>query len=305
MNKSIGLLLLLAVLAFACEKKRTYFKAPISDLGHIDLVLDSVAFYSVLKDSFLTREFAFMSQDTVTYGGKPSYDIYLAGQENFLHISLAKGYWQNKTGSGVLVFQTQKPDMKDSLLIAWKQYYTDSLSDHVFKGDNFDLGEVMAYYPAGQRSDARPIFFSNLTSYSQQSYRNWGISDSSIFNGVSMREFMNWHPTIPEKLFNKITRLTLRVTDTEFKDLESALKTVGYTQSGDRFIHQTNPEVSFEIDQKGNFPKYKLVEIEMARPAPDRKFAIGDMYDVDIHGTKMILTAVDKSMIEQRTENNE
>ena len=291
MNKSIGLLLLLAVLVLACEKKTSYFKAPVSDLGHIDLVLDSVAFYSVLNDSFLTRDFAFMSQDTVTYGDKPSYDIYLAGQQNFLHISLAKGYWQNKTGSGVLVFQTRKPDMKDSLLIAWKQYYPDSLADHVFKGDDFDLGEVMAYYPTGQGSDKSPVFFSNLTSYSQQSYKNWGISDSSISSGVSMREFMNWHPTIPEKLFNKITRLTLRVTDTEFKDLESALKTVGYTQSENRFVHQTNPEVSFEIDQEGNLPKYKLVEIEMARPASDRKFAIGDMYDAEIQGTKMILTA--------------
>lgn len=278
--------------AFSCGTKQTYFKAPISDLGHIDLVLDSIDYYSVINDTFLTGDFGLYFRDTVTYGGKPSYDIYLAGQENFLHISLAKGYWQDKAGSGIIVFQTRKPEMKDSLLNTWKQYYTDSLISHVFNGDDFDLGEILTYRPKGQGSDKQAVFFSNLTSYSQQSLKNWGMSDSSIANGISMPEFMKgWDASIPSKLFKKITQLNVQVTQNEFKDLESALKTVGYTQTGNSFNHKSNPEVFFKIVSESQIPKYTRIEIELSQPTSERNISIGNSYNITVKGTKMIWTA--------------
>ena len=291
-NKMRVLFGVVILFAFSCETKQIYLKAPISDLGHIDLVLDSIDYYSVITDTFLTGEFALYFRDTVIYGGKPSYDIYLAGQENFFHISLAKGYWQDKAGSGVIVFQTRKPEMKDSLLITWKQYYTDSLTSHVFNGDGFDLGEIMIYRPKGQASEKQTVFFSNLTSYSQQTLKNRGMNDSSIANGISMREFMkDWDTTIPSKLFKKITQLNVQVTQDEFKDLESALKTVGYTQTGDSFTHKSNPKVFFEIVSESKSPKYKRIEIELSRPTSEKNFSIGNAYNVTIKGTKMIWSA--------------
>jgi len=280
------------VILLSCETKQTYLKAPISDLGHIDLVLDSIDYYSIINDSFLTGDFGFYFRDTVNYGGKPSYDIYLAGQENFFHISLAKGYWQDKAGSGGIVFQTRKPDMKDSLLITWKQYYTDSLTSHVFNGDGFDLGEVMTYRPKGEGSNKQSVFFSNLTSYSQQSLKNWGMNDSSIAKGISMHEFMkDWDTTIPTKLFKKITQLNVQITQNEFEDLESALKTVGYTQTGDSFSHKSNPKVIFEIVKESKSPKYKRIVIELSRPTSERSFTIANSYNVMVKGTKMIWSA--------------
>lgn len=285
-------IVLSTILFFSCEKKQTYFKAPISDLGHIDLILDSIDYYSILNDTFLTEAFAFFMRDTVTYGGKPSYDTYLAGQENFLHISLAKGYWDNREGSGIVVFQTRKPDMNDSLLAAWKQYYPDSLSSHVFNGDGFELGEIMTYQPKEQQIKKKAIFFSNLTSYSKQSLMNWGMNDSLIASGISMREFLkDWDPTIPGKLFKRITQLSVQVTENEFDDLSSALKTVGYSQTGDSFNHDSNPKVLFEIVPEDKFPKYKRIEIELSRPTGEREFSIGNSYNVKVKGTKMIWSA--------------
>lgn len=292
MKNKLWILGVLTVLILSCETKPTYLKAPISDLGHIDLVLDSIDYYAIINDSFLTGDFGFYQLDTVFYGGKPSYDMYLAGQENFFHISLAKGYWQDKAGSGIIVFQTRKPDMQDSLLTTWKQYYTDSLTSHVFHGDGFDLGEVMTYRPKEQGSDKQAEFFSNLTSYSKKSLKNWGMNDSLIDEGISMQEFMkDWDTSIPNKLFKKITQLNVQITQNEFKDLESSLKTVGYTQTGDSFNHKSNPKVIYEIVKESKFPKYKRIEIELSRPTSERNFTIANSYNVMVKGTKMIWTA--------------
>jgi hypothetical protein len=293
MNYQLGLLFfVLTLLSSGCEPRQSNLKAPTSDLGHIDLILDSIDYYSIVNDTFLTQSFAVSFQDTVTYGTKQSYDLYLTGQENFLHISLAKGYWKDKAGSGVLVFQTRKPDMKDSLLIAWRQFYSDSLTSHVFNGPDFDLGEVMTYQTEVQDSNKKASFFSNLTSYSKRSLENWGFNDSAIVNGISMREFMiDWDSTTQKKFFKRILRLHVQLTESEYADLESALRTVGYSQKGSRFIHHSNPEISFDLLSEVRLPKFKEIEIELSQPTNERTFAIGGSYEATVKGTRMTLTA--------------
>lgn len=293
MKYKVGLLfVVLIILNSGCNTQKSNLKAPTSDLGHIDLILDSIDYYSIVNDTFLTQSFALFFQDTVTYGSKPSYDLYLAGQENFLHISLAKGYWKGKAGSGVLVFQTRKPDMKDSLLLAWRQYYSDSLTSHVFHGPDFDLGEVMTYQPEVQDTNLQATFFSNLTSYSKRSLQNWGFNDSAIANGISMREFMiDWDSTTQRKLFKRIVRLHVQLTESEFADLESALRTVGYSQNGNRFIHHSNPDISVDLLSEVRLPKFKEVELELSQPTSEKTFTIGRSYEATVKGTRMILIA--------------
>jgi hypothetical protein len=289
MNKTILTCLLSYLLTVACctlEKKS--FSAPLSDLGHIDLILDSAAYFSVMNDNFLTNEFAFFFKDTVTYGGKPSYDLYLGGQQNFLHISLAKGYWQDKSGSGVLTFQTRRPDQKDSLYLTWKQYYSDSLFSHMYNGPDFNLGEVMVYEKKDSSKPPDPVFFSNLTSYSSQSYKNWGFGDSDVINGISMSRFMaNWDSSVKQKLFKKINALHVQITQDEFKDLSSALKTVGYTEGDGKFIHEFNPPVYYRIGKNNAVPKYTLIDVELSKPVTDTTYSIGTAYQVEIKGNQL------------------
>ncbi len=273
---------------FGCEPKQFEMKVPVTDLGHIDLVLDSIDFFTIVNDKFLTEEFGLYSRDTAHYGSEASYDLYLTGQQNFFHISLAKGFWQDKEGSGILVFQTRKPDMKDSLLNTWKHFFPDSILFHEYKGSDFELSELMVYRSKEEKPKKQAVFFSNLTSYSQQSLKNWGFSDSSITYGITMREFMeDWDPLNAEKLFKKISRLHVQVTDLEFKDLESALRTVGYTEYENSFKHNFNPEVVFEIVSESKTSKFKQIEIELSRPSIDRDIQIGNSYQIIVRGTKM------------------
>ncbi len=69
-------------------------------------------------DSFFQTAFGNLYIDTASYGGKPSYEIFILGSLNFLHFNLAKEFWNNQEGGGVAIFQSEKPGQKDSLIIA-------------------------------------------------------------------------------------------------------------------------------------------------------------------------------------------
>src|SRR4026208_489159 len=110
MKKIILTALVVSTYFFGCtEKASKSVEGPISNLGHIDVILDSATWYAIKNDSFIQNEFGVLNVDTAYYGGKPSYDLYILGNLNFLHLSLAKAFWNNQQGGGVLVFQTQKP----------------------------------------------------------------------------------------------------------------------------------------------------------------------------------------------------
>lgn len=282
-------ILLLSICINGCKEKNEKMQAPVSDLGHVDLVLDSAAFHAILQDSFLRKEFAVVAQDTTMYS-TPSYDIYLLGREAFLHISLAKEYWENKAGSGVMIFQSRKPGKKDSLLMAWKQVYSDSLLVHTFEGGDFKLDEIMPYRKKDSSLAVEPRLTPILTSYSTQAYKNWGFNDSVISNGLSMQEFMNsWDIHSQSKLFKKIKSLHVQVTKQELAEMESALKAMGYTKQNNRFVHEFNPVVHFAITGTNVAPKYTKIEIQLAGSAPEKIVKLGNSYSINMKDSLMVI----------------
>ncbi len=279
----------------ACKEGNKTFSAPVAALGHVDLILDSAAFYAVMQDSFLTKDFAVFSQDTTMYT-KPSYDIYLTGREAFLHISLAKEFWENKAGSGVMIFQTQRPGKADSLQLAWKQFYSDSLYYHTFKGGDFELGEIMPYRKKDSTKPSQPNFTPILTSYSASSYKNWGFNDSVITNGLSMPEFMrSWDSQTQSRLFKKIKALDVQLTKKEFTEMETALNTMGYKKEANTFSHAFNPSIHYVISETSAVPIYTKIEIELASKAPEQTIQLGTTYTIHVK---------DKLMIIEQTKSN-
>lgn len=288
--KPLFIILLSVIYCTACMEEKKPFSAPISDLAHIDLVLDSLAFHAILQDSFLTKEFAVASQDTTLYS-KPSYDIYLLGREAFLHISLASEYWENKEGSGVMIFQTRKSSKGDSLQAAWKQFYSDSLYFHTFQGGDFELEEIMPYRKKDLSKPAEPNFTPILTSYSTQSYKNWGFDDTAISKGVTSQEFMNsWDINSQIKLFKKIKTLDVQLTNQEFAEMESAVYAMGYIKQENRFSHDSNPTINFTITDTNITPKYTRIEIELAKKAPDQIITLGDTYQITVKDSSLIIS---------------
>jgi hypothetical protein len=221
---------------------------------------------------------------------KPSYDIYLLGQETFLHVSLAKEYWENKAGSGSMIFQTRRPGKADSLHLAWKQFHDDSLGHHTFKGADFELGEIYPYRGKNSLKPVEPKFTPIFTSYSAQGYKNWGFNDSVINNGLSMKEFMNsWNRNSQSKLLKKIKVLNVQLTKQEYNEMESALFAMGYEKRENGFYHEFNPEVNYTITETNMVPKYTKIEIELAGKTPEQTIMIGDSYIIKVKDYEMVI----------------
>lgn len=259
---------------------------PISDLGHIDVILDSITWYAIKNDSFIQKQFAVMYIDTAYYGKKPSYDIYLLGQLNFLHISLAKGFWADQQGSGVLVFQTQKPDMKDELLNSWKHFYKDSLFIHTFKGSDYTLNELMAWYKRDTTKPKEANLFANLTTYSEDAYHNWGITDSIVNTGMVMKQFMGgWGgKELKERLFNSIKELYITINQKEYKEIKSALLAVGYKETKNTFTHLKNPSIYVTISEQKGRAKYSKVKFSLTRLTEKKEIVISPHATLQLNG---------------------
>ena len=271
-------LFLCACILFVClscneSVKQDNKPTPLSDLAHIDIILDSATWAAVKSDSFISKEFAVINSDTAHYGGKPSYDLYLLGRLNFLHLSQAKEFWSGQRGGGVLVFQTQKPGLKDSLLNSWKQFYKDSLFIHTYKGSDFTLNEILAWYKKDSTKPKLPSLFANLTTYSADAYKNWGITDSIVNAGLALKQFMSdWGgEELKNKLFHSITELHMTINEREFVEIRSALLATGYKEENKIFTHSFNPPVYITVTNASVNSKYTRVKFKLTRKADKRE----------------------------------
>ncbi len=289
MKHTILIASLVAIFIFGCTEHASKSKdTPVSDLGHIDVILDSVTWYAIKNDSFIQNEFGVLNVDTTYYGGKPSYDLYLLGQLNFLHLSLAKDFWNNQQGAGVLVFQTQKPGQIEPLLNSWKQFYKDSLFVHSFKGSDFTLDEIMTWYKSDTAKQKEARIFANLTSYSADAYKNWGISDSIVNAGLAMKQFMgDWGgEPLKSRLFNSITELHMTINQQEFKEIKSALLAVGYKENKNSFTHSANPSIYITTSEEKVKSKYTKVKFRLNRSIAEKEIVFSPMAKLKLSGTE-------------------
>lgn len=280
-------ILLLVFIIISCQKKTSIsVNSSISDLGHIDVVLDSATWNAIKNDSFMQKEFGVLDSDTAYYWGKPSYDLYVLGQLNFLHLSLAKAFWDNKQGSGVLVFQTQRPEQSDSLYKSWKYFYNDSLFVHTYKGSDFKLDEVMAWYKYDTTKPKEARIFANLTTYSSEAYKNWGITDSIVNSGLAMKQFMlDWGgEELETKLFHSITELYMTINQQEYKEIKSALLAVGYVENRNTFTHIANPPIYISISEENTKSKYSKVKVKLNHTISEKEIVFSPLAKLMLSG---------------------
>lgn len=293
MKINFHLIIALFMITSACSVQKKNFEAPVSDFFHPCINVDSADFFSIKENEFLKKEFGSIFLDTSEILGKQSIELFLLGQETFLHFNLNKGIWQNKTGGGAITFQSRYPDKFDSLILGWQQHYADSLYRKTVKtGSGDEVGEIAIFTKRDSLTPIAPSFYTVLLSFTRASYYNWGFSDSTIAKGVTMKQNMaSWDSTLPKKLFKKINALYIQITEKELKNLKTAMKTVGYIKKGNSFVHAFNPAVYYTVTQEQRIPKYTKIEIELSKPVETKTLTIGNMYVFNMKGTKLDIVA--------------
>ncbi|HEV8080016.1 MAG TPA: hypothetical protein VGP43_04840 [Chitinophagaceae bacterium] len=163
--------------------------------------------------------------------------------------------------------------MKDSLLLAWKQFYKDSLIIHTYKGSEFILDEIMAWYKSDASKPKEASIFANLTSYSADAYHNWGITNSIINAGLAMKQFMTaWGgKKLETKLFHSITELHMTLNQKEFKEIKSSLLATGYRGNKNNFTHPFNPKIYITVNEQKGKSKYSKVKFKLTKAVSKRE----------------------------------
>ena len=293
MQKLLFLVFFYALQINPCIAQKQYFDVPVTDFFHLCFNVDSAEFTAFQNNSFLKKEFSSVFVDTAEVAGKPSIELFLLGQETFLHINQTKGYWKDKMGGGALVFQSRFPDKIDSLRMAWNQFYKDSFYYKTVNSGGNEVNELAIFKKRDSLAPVLPSFYTVLLSFSRGSYHNWGYADSVIDKGIDMKRFMHdWDKSVANKLFKKITAAHIQVTPEELGDLKTVMKTLGYSPRGKSFRHVLHPVIYYSVNKSIRLPKYTRIEIELSKPVQENTIAVGRNYILKMKGTRLDIISV-------------
>jgi len=239
-------------------------------LGHLDLILDTATIRALASDDFMRSEFDVSKFDTVSLGGKKSYDFFMMGQENFLHISQARGFYENQAGGLNVILQSRKPSMKDSLMDTWKKFTSYALEVNTSPGNGSTLYEILPLVSWTNITTPRILPF--MSTYSGDSYNTWNIGDS-MRTGLTMKGFMKLiaGPQVDLILFKKIEEVYINATTREKEILRSALLAAGYTEEGDTYKHKTSATLFLKVSDSGPVTRISKIKFKLSRNVPLRE----------------------------------
>jgi hypothetical protein len=185
-----------------------------------------------------------------------------------------------------MVFQSQKPAMKDSLLASWKQYYHDSLDVHTYKNSEFTLDEIIVFWDSTKPK--KPALYADVTSYSADAYKTWGITDSFINAGLALKQFMSsWGgEELENRLFHSITELHLSINQKEFTEIRSALLATGYKEENNKFIQENNPTVFINVTEEKGKSKYSKVKFSLTKNFGSKDIVFSPLLTLKLNGTE-------------------
>lgn len=244
-----------------CGSEKEKIPVPTSFLGHVDIILDTTTIRQIAEDEYMMKTFGISNFDTIVIGNQKSYDMFIIGRGNFLHFSQAKEFYQNQPGGVNLIFQSKKPEMKDSLMNTWKKFTDFALDVNVSSGTGFTLYEIMPLY--SMTNVTHPRVMPILSTYSTESYRTWGFADSLI-NGVGMRTFLSGYGS-SAVLFDKIAEVHLNATSKELEVLKSGLFAAGYTDEGSEYKLPGSATVFVTVNENENLNRLVSIKFALSR----------------------------------------
>lgn len=248
-----------------CGSEKEKIPVPVSFLGHIDIILDTATISQIAEDEFMMKTFGISNFDTLILNNQKSYDMFLVGRENFLHFSQAREFYQNQQGGVSLIFQSKKPEMKDSLMNTWKKFTDFALDVNISSGTGFTLYEIMPLY--SMTNVTHPRVMPVLSTYSTESYRTWGFADSLI-TGVGMRTFLSGYGS-SAVLFDRIAEVHLNATSKEFEVLKSGLFAAGYTEVGSAYELPGSAAVFVTVNENENLNRLVSIKFVLSRNVPE------------------------------------
>jgi hypothetical protein len=253
-------------------------QTPKSDFSHIEIIIDSADFQSMIKNNYIKDSLGSCTYDTLQKSPLVI-SYYINGLENFIHFNPNQGYFATQLGTAYLIFQSRLPGQGKELEKEWKSVTADSLKSYDYKGPDFLLTEVILKKHWNIAESKTNHLIPMLSSYSVATYKNWGLGDSSE---VSMKDFLSGDSS---KYFTKILSLKISVTKHELSSLNAMLKITGYEMEGNKFVKLGQPEILFDINENEHAAKVKELVIQLSKLSNTRILEFGNV-TIDINKDK-------------------
>lgn len=228
-----------------------------SDFSHIEIIIDSTDFEKLISNSFIRDSLGRTTYDTMQYNPLVI-SYYINGEESFIHFNPNKGYFATQQGTVYLIFQSRQPGQGKLLEQSLKSVTKDSLLSYVYKGSDFSLSEIIFKSHERLHKSNNNHFIPMLSSYSVETYKKWGLGDSTE---VSMEKFLAQNSSHNKNLFNKIDFIRISITKDELAKLSSMMKVAGYERKRNKFIKAGQPKIVFSVNNSLN--EYKVKEIRL------------------------------------------
>ncbi len=244
-----------------------------SDFSHVEIILDSASFEKLVANEFIRSQLAPVNYDTML-SSPLVLSYYLLGQDNFIHFNPSRGYFATQKGTAYLIFQTRRPGQGKLLEEQWRKVTKDSIVSYNFAGPDFRLTEIVYNHHDRLNNKPNNNLIPMLSSYSVESYRNWGLGDSAE---VSIRQFLAKDSLDRNKLFEKIISIDLSITENELEGLTPMLELVRYRKKANKFVMNNGTTISFSINNELDKPKVKKLTLQLSKDAGSQSFDFGEM----------------------------
>lgn len=277
----ISYFLFIVILMLRCsvEQQSDIHQTPTSGFSHLMPIIDSVAFEIMQKDSFLTNTFSFAQNDTMM---SSVYSLYFWGKNHFLHFSPNKGYFNHQLGTAYFILQSKKPGVGDTLKTVWQKQTKDSLISYDFEGSDFVLTEIIGARHGSVNETSTNHLIPMLSSYSAETYRNWGLPDTTESN---LSDFIKQvDKNVSDKLFDRIVSVDLIITNAELELLRSMLVMNGYQQDKQSFLKTGEPTVNYTVDEQPTKSRVQRIDIFLSEETPTRIINLGKSGQIIFQG---------------------
>ncbi len=256
---------------------------PASVFSHLMPIIDSTAFEIMRQDPFLTDTFAFAQNDTMG----SVYSLYLWGKNQFLHFSPNKGHFKDQLGTAFIIFQSKKPGVGEALKQVWQMHTKDSLISYdITVPDFMVLTEIIAERHGSIRKTETNHLIPMLSSYSAETYKNWGLSDIKESNMSDFTTMVD--KSVNNKMFDRIDSVDLIVTNAELELLKSMLLMNGFKQHLQGFTKAGEPSINYSVDEQSWKLKVKKIKILLSEETPARIINLGRSGKITFGGKEAV-----------------
>jgi hypothetical protein len=251
--------------------------------NHLYFVIDSTT-YHYLSDSVpFLKDFSSVKESVTDTKEESWSGKYLYGKGHYLEIFGPSGFPGAKQGDVGLGFMTNKTGTLDSLHRHWLST-RDSVDRKVKTiledGVNYPWFTALAL-PDPDSLRLRTFLMEN----DKADMLYWGFTEKDLENEIEYWDYMRHYrakvaKTSPDsikfaKLFEKIRKIHLVLSDKELTLLRSHLIDFGFSENGDTFYGQ-DVDITYKIDSKEHFMLHQI-DFKLTRSVPRKETTLKNL----------------------------